>query len=141
MKKFWKGIKYYSFEFLKIYSEEKSFFSKKRLESGFSFFVGQIGMIFFLVKNITSLDATDFAWWAAIEFTVSGYMVSQIQREKKSWKNPNYNNEYDNDDDSYNDYKDEDNYSHEDEHDETKNKRERKRKSRSEDNDKLKYEI
>jgi hypothetical protein len=41
-------------------------------------------MIYFLMVNINKLDSTDIAIWASIEFAISGYIVSQIQKEKKN---------------------------------------------------------
>ena len=39
-------------------------------------------MIFFLLKKYEVLSMTDFLLWAGIEFTVSGYMINHIQKEK-----------------------------------------------------------
>lgn len=79
----WKNIKYGITEFLKIFSSKPSFFSKKRLESSFAFAVGQFGMIYFLMKNITTMETSDIVMWAVLEFTVAGYMVHQIQKQKQ----------------------------------------------------------
>jgi hypothetical protein len=40
-------------------------------------------MIEFLVKKIDTMTSSDIAIWAGIEFAVAGYMVNQIQKEKK----------------------------------------------------------
>jgi hypothetical protein len=79
----WSNIKWLIKELIKLYSVEISYFSKKRVESGVAFLVGQFGMIYFLMVNINKLDSTDIAIWASIEFAISGYIVSQIQKEKK----------------------------------------------------------
>ena len=79
----WSNIKWLIKELIKLYSVEISYFSKKRIESGVAFLVGQFGMIYFLMVNIDKLDSTDIAIWASIEFAISGYIVSQIQKEKK----------------------------------------------------------
>lgn len=81
--KFWKTLKFYVNELIKMYSGEYSFFSKKRVESGIAFFVGQFGMVYFLLENISKMTATDITLWAAVEFAIAGYMVGQIQKEKK----------------------------------------------------------
>ena len=73
------GIK----ELMKIYSSEKSYFSKKRVESGIGFIIAEWGMIFFLINKYDIMSTTDFAIWASIQFFVAGYMVNQIQNEKK----------------------------------------------------------
>jgi hypothetical protein len=79
----WKNIKRLIIEFVHIYSTKNSFFSKKRIESGIAFIVAQWGMIFFLVKKYESLSMSDLVMWATIEFAISGYMLHQIQKEKK----------------------------------------------------------
>jgi hypothetical protein len=80
----WSNIKWVIKEFAKLYSDEKSYFSKKRIESGIAFLVGQGGMIYFLLTNIDKLTTSDIALWAGVEFAIAGYIVSQIQKEKKS---------------------------------------------------------
>lgn len=79
----WNNIKYAITEFIKIFSSKPSFFSKKRLESSFAFVVGQFGMVYFLIKNISTMVTSDIVMWAAVEFTVAGYMIYQIQKQKK----------------------------------------------------------
>jgi hypothetical protein len=74
------GIK----ELIKIYSSEKSYFSKKRVESGIGFIIAEWGMIFFLINKYDIMSTTDFAIWASIQFFVAGYMVNQIQKEKEN---------------------------------------------------------
>jgi len=76
-------IKWFISEIGKIYSNEDSYFSKKRIESGVAFIIGQWGMIYFLVKNITTMTTSDVAIWSGVEFALAGYMISQIQKEKK----------------------------------------------------------
>ena len=87
----WSNIKWLIKELIKLYSVEISYFSKKRIESGVAFLVGQFGMIYFLMVNIYKLDSTDIAIWASIEFAISGYIVSQIQKEKKKYIIQYYN--------------------------------------------------
>jgi len=70
-------------ELLKMYSSQDSYFSKKRVESGIAFIVAQAGMIFFLCAKYKTLDMSEFLWWSAAEFAVSGYMINAIQKEKK----------------------------------------------------------
>jgi hypothetical protein len=79
----WTTLKWIIKEIIKLYSDEKSFFSKKRVESGIAVIVGQWGMIYFLLININKLTASDIALWASVEFAIAGYIVSQIQKEKK----------------------------------------------------------
>jgi hypothetical protein len=79
----WTNLKWVIKEIVKLYSNEKSYFSKKRVESGIAVIVGQWGMIYFLLINIDKLTASDIALWASIEFAIAGYIVNQIQKEKK----------------------------------------------------------
>ena len=80
----WSNIKFLVKELIKLYSNEPSYFSKKRVESGIAFLVGQWGMIYFLVKNIDKLTTSDIALWAGVEFAIAGYIISQTQKEKKT---------------------------------------------------------
>tara|TARA_B100001173_G_scaffold310386_1_gene324852 strand:+ start:2353 stop:2673 length:321 start_codon:yes stop_codon:yes gene_type:complete len=79
----WTKIKWAISEISKLYSNESSYFSKKRVESGIGFIIAQWGMIYFLTKKIDVLTMSDLAVWASIEFLVAGYTVTQIQSEKK----------------------------------------------------------
>lgn len=85
-------IKWFVSEIGKIYSNEDSYFSKKRIESGVAFVIGQWGMIYFLVKNITTMTTSDVAIWSGVEFALAGYMISQIQKEKKTEETKEENN-------------------------------------------------
>jgi hypothetical protein len=40
-------------------------------------------MVFYLLKKYPDLSMTDIIMWATIEFGVSGYILHQIQKEKK----------------------------------------------------------
>jgi hypothetical protein len=82
----WSNIKRAITEIIRIYSEKPSFFSKKRIESGIAFIIAEWGMVFYLLKKYPDLTMTDMVMWATIQFGVSGYMVYQIQKEKKSEK-------------------------------------------------------
>jgi hypothetical protein len=79
----WLNIKFLIKELIKLYSNEPSYFSKKRVESGIAFIVGQWGMIYFLTQNIDKLTTSDIALWAGVEFAIAGYIINQIQKEKK----------------------------------------------------------
>jgi hypothetical protein len=80
----WDNIKWFIKEIGNLYTGRESYFSKKRIESGIAFVVGQWGMIYFLLENHSKLTASDIALWAGVEFAISGYMISQIQKEKKT---------------------------------------------------------
>ena len=79
----WFNVKFLIKELVKLYSNEPSYFSKIRVESGIAFIVGQWGMIYFLVQNIDKLTTSDIALWAGVEFAIAGYIINQIQKEKK----------------------------------------------------------
>lgn len=80
----WGNIKKGITEIIRIYSEKPSFFSKKRIESGLAFIIAEWGMIFYLLKKYPDLTMTDMVMWATIQFGVSGYIIYQIQKEKKA---------------------------------------------------------
>ena len=69
---------------MNIYSTKKSFFSKKRVESGIAFIIAQWGMIFFLLEKHSTLNMGEFLLWATVEFAVAGWMVNKIQKEKST---------------------------------------------------------
>lgn len=73
-------------ELIKMYSGEKSYFSKKRIESGIAFIILQWGMIHWMVINVEEISASDLGVWAGIEGAICGWMISKIQSEKKDIK-------------------------------------------------------
>jgi hypothetical protein len=85
----WDNIKWFISEIGKQYSNSDSYFSKKRVESGVAFSVGQIGLIFFLFKKYETLSMSDVVMWATLEFAIAGYIINQIQKEKKDEENEN----------------------------------------------------
>lgn len=80
----WSNFKWLLKELIAIYSNKSSFFSKKRLESGFAFLVGQLGMITYFIFHLEELNMPDVLFWAAAEFAIAGYVLNQIQKEKKT---------------------------------------------------------
>jgi len=79
----WTNIRWFISEIGKQYSNSDSYFSKKRVESGLAFGIGQLGMVFFLFMKYDSLGMSDVVMWATLEFAIAGYIVNQIQKEKK----------------------------------------------------------
>jgi|TARA_R110000751_G_C13432682_1_gene441814 hypothetical protein len=77
------SVKWFIKEIGKIYSTEDSYFSKKRIESGMAFAIGQFGMVYFLIQNVYTMTMQDMLMWSGTEFLMAGYTVSQIQKEKK----------------------------------------------------------
>ena len=78
----WENLKWGIKEIINIYSSKDSYFSKKRIESGIAFVIGQWGMIYFLMQNAPTMSASDMAIWSSIEFLIAGYTTYQIQKEK-----------------------------------------------------------
>jgi hypothetical protein len=89
----WANIKKLITEIVNIYSTKPSFFSKKRIESGIAFIVAEWGMVFFMLKKYPDLTMTDIVMWATIQFTISGYILHQIQKQKKTDDDQSKNNE------------------------------------------------
>ena len=79
----WENIKWFIREIGKMYNGGKSYFSKKRIESGIGFIIAEWGMIFFLLNKYDTMTMLEFGGWASIQFFVAGYIVNQIQKEKK----------------------------------------------------------
>ncbi len=78
-------IKWLFTELMKMYaSKDKSFFSKKRIESGVAFVIAQWGMVFFLLEKHSTLSMGEFLLWATTEFAVAGWMIHKIQKEKST---------------------------------------------------------
>jgi hypothetical protein len=80
----WSNIRWFIQEVGKIYSSSSSYFSKKRIESGVAFIIGQWGMIYFLIVNIDKMTASDIAIWGGMEFAIAGYMLTQIEKAKEN---------------------------------------------------------
>jgi hypothetical protein len=89
----WSNIKKLITEIVNIYSTKPSFFSKKRIESGIAFIVAEWGMVFFMLKKYPDLTMTDIVMWATVQFTISGYILHQIQKQKKTDDDQSKNNE------------------------------------------------
>lgn len=80
----YKNLKWAFKELVKLYSNEASYFSKKRVESGIAFFIAEAGAIYFLISKIEVMTATDFGIWIGFQFVIVGYTVNQIQKEKEN---------------------------------------------------------
>lgn len=79
-----KTIRFYIKELIKMYSSEKSFFSKKRIESGLAFVIGQIMMIVYFANKLPTLTTTDFITLIVVEFLLAGYLVNKTELAKKA---------------------------------------------------------
>jgi len=79
----WENWKWLIKELVYIYTSKSSFFSKKRIESSIAFVIGQVGMLWFLSEHISGFTTSDIVLWSGVEFAMAGYIVNQIQKEKK----------------------------------------------------------
>lgn len=84
-----KTLKYYIKELIKIYSNEKSFFSKKRIESGSAFVIAQIGMIVYFANRLPTISISDFCALIIIEFGIAGYLINKTEKNKNITNNDN----------------------------------------------------
>ena len=84
MKQIISKIKWHISELTKMYSDQPSFYSKKRIESGIAFIVGQYliihGFIYLLLHD--KISSSDIALLAGVEFALCGYQLNKIQQEK-----------------------------------------------------------
>ena len=79
----WTNIKWVISQFFAMYSNQDSYFSKKRFESAIAF-IGAMGIILCHVwLHRATLTNSEILSDAALLFTIAGYTVSQIQTEKK----------------------------------------------------------
>lgn len=88
---FWSNVKWFFNELIKILSAEKSFFSKKRMESALAFVTALLGGWIWFWYHIKNMPVSDFLIWVSVYLAVSGYLVSQIQKEKKTNKDEENN--------------------------------------------------
>lgn len=79
----WTNIKWFIREIIKMYSDQPSYLSKKRIESGIAFIILQWGLIRWMVLRIETIASSDLLIWSGIECAICGYMISHIQKEKK----------------------------------------------------------
>lgn len=78
----WENFKWIIRELYKTLSSEPSYFSQKRLFTSTAFITGIFGMLFYLIKKWETMTELEFYGWAIIIFTVAGYNMSQIQKNK-----------------------------------------------------------
>jgi len=78
----WTNIKWIIREFVAMYSSQPSYFSKKRFESSIAFLSAIGTMLFYVYAHWATI--TNGEIWAdvALLFTIAGYAVNQIQKEK-----------------------------------------------------------
>jgi len=84
----WTNFKWLVKEFIAMYSNTNSYFSKKRFESSMAF-LGAMGLILWHVYySRATITNSEVLADAALLFAVAGYTVSHIQGEKKALTPP-----------------------------------------------------
>ena len=66
-----------------LWSNEPSYFSKKRIESTFIFLSVLVTYIWFCALNLGTMSAIDFTVVSGAMMVYGGYTVNSIQKEKK----------------------------------------------------------
>lgn len=78
----WTNIKWVIRELANIYSDKPSVFSKKRIESGISF-ISAVGLIIgHSYHTWATITTSEIISEAVILFSISGYQLNAIQKEK-----------------------------------------------------------
>lgn len=80
----WNNIIWFFTELLKMWSNEPSYFSKKRVESSMIFVSVLATYIVYCIWNMRTMSATDFTIVSGAMMVYGGYTVSAIQKEKKN---------------------------------------------------------
>lgn len=84
----WTNIKWIIKEFIAMYSNKKSYFSKKRIESAMAF-LGGMGLILLHAHyKRDTITNSEILADAALLFAIAGYTIKQIQNEKKNPTEP-----------------------------------------------------
>lgn len=80
----WKRFCWYISEFNKVFSDEPSFYSGKRIKEWIAFITGEYMLVhgFIILLQKDKLDYTSICFMAGMAFAVAGYQLNQIQKEK-----------------------------------------------------------
>jgi hypothetical protein len=76
----WNNFKWASKELIKMYSNQPSFFSYKRFQTGVAFFMFTQGSMYALKEFVA--DINGFLLWCVPVLLVCGYTLNTIQKEK-----------------------------------------------------------
>lgn len=79
----WANIKWLIKELIATCSDEKSYFSKKRIQSWILFDAGLGSMLWWLCTHISKMDYMEIIAFSSIFFAAAGYQIRTIQQEKK----------------------------------------------------------
>jgi len=76
----WNNFKWAVKELIKMYSNQPSFFSYKRFQTGVAFFIFTQGAMYALKEYVN--DISGFLLWCTPVLLVCGYTLNTIQKEK-----------------------------------------------------------
>ena len=79
----WTNIKWLIKEFMAIYSNKPSYFSKKRFESSMAFLTAMSLIVWHVYYTRDKITNSELLADATLLFIIAGYTVNQIQTEKK----------------------------------------------------------
>lgn len=79
----WSNIKWLIKEFMAMYSNQPSYFSKKRFESSIAFLTAMILIVWHVYYTRDKITNSEVLADATLLFIIAGYTVNQIQSEKK----------------------------------------------------------
>lgn len=85
IKRRWENIKWLVKELMKVGSNQKSFFSKKRIMEMIAFTSGETTLLSFFFYNISRLSTMDAIAIATIFFAVAGYTLNKTEAAKKAY--------------------------------------------------------
>ena len=81
----WNTIKWLVKELVKVASNQKSFFSSKRIQQLIGFTSGEVTLLSFFFYNLSKLSTMDAIAIAAVFFTVAGYVLNKTEAAKKKY--------------------------------------------------------
>lgn len=87
----WTNIKWLIKEFIAMYSNRPSYFSKKRFESSIAFLGAMFLIIGHAIYHRDTITNSEMLADAIVLFGIAGYTVKQIQEEKKVINAPGKN--------------------------------------------------
>ena len=84
----WTNFKWLCKELLAMYSNDSSYFSKKRFESSVAFVTAMAIIITHVYHDRETITNSEILTDATLLFLIAGYTVNQIQKEKSSVEIP-----------------------------------------------------
>ena len=84
----WSNFKWLIKEFIAMYSNRDSYFSKKRFESSLAFLGAMALVLGHAYYSRATITNSEIIADAALLFGIAGYTVSQIQKEKSTTPPP-----------------------------------------------------